>query len=172
LTAGFSAGIGLDVADELPIIKVIKAELVELEHELAVDLPRQIETARAHGDLSENAEYHAAKERQGLVHARVGMLTGRLSELSLYDLSSVPADKVGYGSRVTVVDVDSGDKRFYELVFPEETAPEKGRISLQSPVGQALLHKQVGDEAVVRSPSGKRTYEILELVTVHDRKAD
>lgn len=138
-----------------------------LKRELAIDIPRQLEQARAHGDLRENAEYHATKERQGILHARIGQIETRLGELSLYTRSSIPSDRAGYGSRVVVEDLQSGERIAYRLVFPEEADPAKGNVSMSSPIGRALLNRRAGDEVVVTMPAGRRTLEILELFTIH-----
>ncbi|TMA50049.1 MAG: transcription elongation factor GreA, partial [Deltaproteobacteria bacterium] len=114
---------------ELPVLTRLKRELAELKHELTFKLPKELETARAHGDLSENAEYEAAKNRQDFVRSRIAQLEGRLRELSMYNISSIPNDVVAYGSRVTVED-DSGQAISYEIVFPEEVDAAKGQISL------------------------------------------
>ncbi len=152
---------------ELPVITRLKKELAELKHELTVKLPRELEAARAHGDLSENAEYEAAKARQDYVRSRIGQLEGRVRELAMYNVSSIPHDVVAYGSRVTVED-DAGESIAYEIVFPEEVDAGKGQISLSSPIGRALLNKAIGDEVEVHTPSGKRTYQIVDLRTLHD----
>ena len=155
---------------ELPVLTRLKRELAELKHELTFKLPKELETARAHGDLSENAEYEAAKNRQDFVRSRIAQLEGRLRELSMYNISSIPNDVVAYGSRVTVED-DSGQSISYEIVFPEEVDAAKGQISLSSPIGRALISKTVGDEVVVQTPSGKRSYQIIELVTLPQLQA-
>ncbi len=154
---------------ELPIVKRLKQELQDLYHELHFRLPKELEEARAHGDLSENAEYESARARQDLVRARIAQLEKRLSQLSLYDLSNVPRGVVAYGSRVVLEDVDLGETQEYEIVFPEEVDASAGRISLHSPLGQALLHKAEGDEVEVHTPKGKRHYVILKLTTLHDQ---
>ena len=156
---------------ELPVLTRLKRELTDLKHELTVKLPKELETARAHGDLSENAEYEAAKNRQDFVRSRIAQLEGRLRELSMYNISSIPNDVVAYGSRVTVED-DSGQAISYEIVFPEEVDAAKGQISLSSPIGRALISKTVGDEVVVQTPSGKRSYQIIELVTLPRLQAE
>lgn len=153
---------------ELPVMRRLKKELEELRFELRHKLPKEIETARAHGDLRENAEYAAAKERQGLVNARIGHIEQRIRDLSLYTISSIPAEAVGYGSRVTVEGED-GQEEKYELVFPEEANAAAGMISIGSPLGKALLNKEVGDDVEVVTPKGKRSYSILGLLTFHDR---
>jgi transcription elongation factor GreA len=152
---------------ELPVITRLKKELADLKYELNVKLPKELEAARAHGDLSENAEYEAAKARQDYVRSRLSQLEGRVRELSMYNVASIPRDVVAYGSRVTVED-DAGESMVYEIVFPEEVDAARGRISLSSPLGRALLNKAVGDEVEVQTPSGRRSYQIVDLVTLHD----
>jgi transcription elongation factor GreA len=154
---------------ELPIVARLKRELAELQHELSHDLPARLEEARAHGDLKENAEYEAAKHRQGILRARIGQANERLRELSTYSFARIPRDKVSYGSRVKLSDVDSGEEIEYQLVFPEELDAAAGLISINAPIGQALMNKCPGDEVVVQTPRGKKTYEIMELQTLHDR---
>ena len=156
---------------ELPVLTRLKKELAELKHELTVKLPKELETARAHGDLSENAEYEAAKARQDFVRSRIAQLEGRIRELSMYNITSIPHDVVAYGSRVTVEDVEAGESTRYEIVFPEEVDAGKGQISLSSPLGRALMNKGVGDEVEVQTPRGKRSYQIVELATFHDLQA-
>ncbi|HEY6390626.1 MAG TPA: transcription elongation factor GreA, partial [Bryobacteraceae bacterium] len=124
--------------------------------------------ARAHGDLSENAEYHAAKERQGIVNARIGQLGARLRELSMVDFTRIPHDRVGLGSKVTVFDNTKDEEMTYNLVTSEEADVAKGRISTTSPIGRALLGKQVGDTVKVQIPGGVREMEIMKLLTIHD----
>jgi transcription elongation factor GreA len=152
---------------ELPVLTRLKKELADLKYELTVKLPKELEAARAHGDLSENAEWEAAKARQDYVRSRIGQLEGRVRELSMYNVSSIPHDVVAYGSRVTVED-DNGESIEYDIVFPEEVDAAKGHISLSSPLGRALVNKAVGDEVEVHTPSGKRTYQIVEVLTLHD----
>lgn len=152
---------------ELPVLARLKKELADLKHELTVKLPKELEAARAHGDLSENAEYEAAKSRQDYVRSRIGQLEARIRELAMYNTSSIPHDVVAYGSRVIIEDIDLGEAVTYEIVFPEEVDAGRGQISLSSPIGRALLNKSVGDEVTVHTPSGSRTYTILELVTFH-----
>lgn len=145
----------------------LKAEIEALEYELHVDLPREISKARAHGDLSENAEYHAAKERQGVVNARLGQLNGRLRELSMVDMNKIPKDRVGLGSTVVVLDTVKDEEISYTLVTSEEANVAQGRISTTSPIGKALLSKRIGDSVTVTSPGGKREFEVLKLTTIH-----
>ena len=155
---------------DLPIVQRLKRELAELQHELSRKLPKELEEARAHGDLSENAEYEAAKARQELVQVRISQIGGRIRELSLYTLASIPQGVAAYGSRVTVEDLEEGEEVVYHLVFPEEAEVAEGRISLGSPLGRALLNRTVGDEIEVQTPKGKRRFEIVGLVTIHDKE--
>lgn len=154
---------------DLPIVQKLKKELNDLQYELTRKVPKDLQEAASHGDLSENAEYDAAKQRQEFLRARIAQLQGRIRELALYNVHSIPHGVVAYGSRVTVEDLDDGQSLVYEIVFPEEVEAAAGRISLSSPVGQALLNKEVGDEVEVRTPNGKRAYQIVELQTLHDR---
>jgi len=155
---------------ELPVLARLKKELADLKHELTFQIPKELAAAAAHGDLSENAEYEAAKHRQDFVRSRIAQIEGRIRELSMYTVASIPRGVVAYGSRVTVADVDAdeGVGIRYDIVFPEEVDAAKGQISLSSPIGRALMNKAVGDEVEVQTPSGKRTYQILELVTFHE----
>ena len=148
--------------------KKLEDEIAILEHELRSELPKEIRKARAHGDLSENAEYHAAKERQRLVEARLSQLTSRLREVSMIDFSKIPRDRVGLGSKVVLFDVDKEEEVRYELVTSEEADFSKGLISTTSPIGRALLGKQIGDSVTVRSPGGLREFEVVELTTIHE----
>src|SRR5262249_18493971 len=143
-------------------------EITTLEYEMHVELPKEILKARAHGDLSENAEYHAAKERQGFVNARLGQLRKRLGEIAMIDLTKIPRDKVGLGSTVVVLDTGRDEEVTYNLVTSEEADAAQGKISTTSPIGRALLNKGVGDEVKVQSPGGLKELEILKLTTIHD----
>jgi transcription elongation factor GreA len=154
---------------ELPILAKLKKELADLKHELTFKIPKDLQTAAAHGDLSENAEYEAAKHRQDFVRSRIAQMEGRVRELSMYTVASIPRGVVAYGSRVTIADVDSGDETEYRIVFPEEVDASRGHISLSSPIGQAMMNKTEGDEVEVHTPSGRRTYQIVALVTWHDQ---
>jgi transcription elongation factor GreA len=154
---------------ELPIVRTLKQELAKLQHEFTHELPAKIEEARAHGDLRENAEYEAAKHRQGLIQARIAQTQQRIRELSVYSLAKLPRDKVSYGSMVTVEDVDSGEEVAYKIVFPEEVDAAAGQVSIGSPIGQALMNKAEGDQVVVQTPRGRKTYDIVTLVTLHDQ---
>ncbi len=153
---------------ELPIVKRLKQELEALSHELNVRIPKDLQEAAAHGDLSENAEYEAARARQDFVRVRIAQLEERLRQLSLYNLSNIPHEVVAYGSRVKLEDIEAGEIIEYQIVFPEEVDPAVGQISLHSPIGQALLRKAVGDEVEVITPQGKRCYQIIDLMTLHD----
>ena len=153
---------------ELPIVAKLKVELSELQHEMNHDLPKRLEEARAHGDLRENAEYDAAKDRQGIVKARLGALQARISELSAYSLSRLPRGRVSYGSVVVCEDLGSSDEVEFRVVFPEEVDGSEGQISIGSPIGKALLNREVGDEVKVKIPDGVREFEILDLTTYHE----
>jgi len=150
------------------IKKKIQDEIDQLSHELSVELPKEIAVARAHGDLSENAEYKFAKERQGYVNARISQLKKRMGDLGMLNLSNIPKDRAGYGSRLTVLDTQRDVKIEYKLVSTEEADVEKGLISTTSPIGKALLNKKVGDEIEVATPAGKKEFEVMRLVTIHD----
>lgn len=147
----------------------LEAEVRELEEELHLRLPKQIKEAREHGDLSENAEYEAAKDRQTYVAVRLAQLKGRLADLSMVSIGNIPADRVSLGSQVVVVDLDTDEELRYELVVSEEVDPSVGRVSSGSPIGRALMGAKVGDEVSVHSPVGEREFEIRELRTIHDR---
>jgi transcription elongation factor GreA len=148
-------------------LKKFEDELHTLERELKMELPKEIKRARELGDLRENAEYQAAKERQRLVEARIGMLQKRISEISMMNLERIPHGKVGFGSTVHLRDSD-GQAVTYQLVMPEDADAAKGWISTASPIGRALLNKEEGDEVKVVTPSGSRTFEITKLSTIHD----
>jgi len=150
------------------IKKKLQDEITALEYELRNELPKEILKARAHGDLSENAEYHAAKDRQGFVNARLNQLKKRLADMSMIDFSKIPHDKVGLGSTVVVLDVNREEEITYNLVTSEEADAASGKISTTSPIGRALLGKEVGDVARVQSPGGSKELEILKLTTIHD----
>ena len=157
------------MSDPLAKIKAkLQQELDALEHELNVDLPKEIAVARAHGDLSENAEYKYAKERQGYVNAKIGNLKKRMGDLGMLNLTNIPKDRVGYGSRLVVLDVQRSLEVEYKLVSSEEADVEKGLISTTSPIGRALLNKKVGDEVLVATPAGQKEFEIVRLVTIHE----
>ena len=150
------------------IKKKLQDEIAVLERELHVELPKEILKARAHGDLSENAEYHAAKDRQGFVNARLNQLKKRLAEISMVDFTKIPRDRVGLGSTVVVLDTKRDEELTYNLVTSEEADPANGNISTTSPIGRALLGKEAGDTVNVQSPGGVKELEILKLTTIHD----
>jgi transcription elongation factor GreA len=152
----------------LDLKKKLEEEIAALDIELRIELPREISKARAHGDLSENAEYHAAKERQGIVNMRLGQLRARLRELSMVDMARIPRDRVGLGSKVTVLDLGKNEEITYSLVTSEEADVAQGRISTTSPIGRGLIGKQVGDSVKVQIPGGMRELEIVQLITIHD----
>jgi transcription elongation factor GreA len=152
--------------------KRLQDEIQQLEYELKVHLPKEILKAREHGDLRENAEYKAAKERQSFLQARAAQLHRRLAALNMVNLDRIPRDKVGLGSVVTVVVPDGGDETVFEIVVPEDADPTIGRISPSSPIGKCLLGHEEGDSVEVKVPSGVRTYEIRKLVTIHDQVKD
>ena len=151
--------------------KKLQEEVSALEHELRNELPKEILRARGHGDLSENAEYHAAKERQSWVSARLGQLQARLREFSMVDLSKIPRDRVGLGSHVVVLDLKKDEEFTYNLVLSEEADVANGKISTSSPIGRGLLGKQVGDTVKIQIPDGMKELEILSLTTIHDLAA-
>ena len=150
------------------VMKRLAEEIKQLEYELTTELPAEIKKAVALGDLSENAEYHMAKQRQVFVNARLGQLKKRMGELAMVNLTNIPTDKVGFGATVTVFDTSKDEELTYQLVTSEESDVAKGLISTTSPIGRALLGKKVGDTATVVTPNGKRELEILKLVTIHD----
>lgn len=149
--------------------KKLQAELDLLEHELHFKLPKDIQHAREFGDLKENAEYKAAKERQSMVQARISQLHQRMIEVDSIDLSKIPVGTAAYGSTVVLYDLEKEEKVTYKLVTSEESAPEKGLISTVSPIGQALMGREEGDEVKVKTPTGWRNFEITRLKTIHDK---
>jgi transcription elongation factor GreA len=153
------------------ILKRFNEEIATLERELKIELPKEIQRARELGDLRENAEYKAAKERQEIVNARIAMLKRRVGEISLMNLDRVPRGKAGFGSTVHLR-AESGDTIIYQLVMPEEADVEKGLISTSSPIGRAILNKEEGDEIKVTTPSGFRQFELIKLTTIHDDATD
>ena len=148
--------------------KRLEDEIRILERELNHELPAELKKARAHGDLSENAEYHAAKERQGHVNARLGQLRKRLAEIALVNFNNIPRDRVAFGSTVVVHDVAKGAEVKYKIVVSEEADVAKGKISTSSPIGRSLIGKQVGDIVTVQTPAGQRELEIRKLTTIHE----
>jgi transcription elongation factor GreA len=153
----------------MDVKKKLQDEITALDYELKVELPREILKARAHGDLSENAEYHAAKDRQGFVNARLNQLKQRLAELSMIDFTKIPHDRAGLGSTVVVLDIKRDEEITYDLVTSEEADAPNGKVSTTSPIGRAILGKEVGDTVRVLSPGGVKELEILKLATIHDK---
>jgi transcription elongation factor GreA len=152
----------------MDVRKRIEEELRSIDRELRVDLPKEILRAREHGDLSENAEYKAAKERQHYLENKRAQLQGRLAALSLINLEKIPRDRVGYGSRVALYDYSMEQEIEYTLVSPEESDISKGLLSVQSPIGRSLLGKKPGEDVQISTPSGVKDYEIRSLQTIHD----
>lgn len=149
------------------LIKKFEDEISALNHELKHELPKEIKRARELGDLRENAEYAAAKERQRLVEARISMLQKRVSEIALINVDRIPHDRAGFGSTLHVVE-SNGEKLVYQLVMPEDADAAKGLISTTSPIGRAFLNKEEGDSVSVTTPGGRREFEITKLITIHD----
>jgi transcription elongation factor GreA len=149
------------------ILKKFEDEVAELEHELHHELPKEIQRARELGDLRENAEYQAAKDRQTIVNSRLAMLRKRIAEISIMNLDKIPHDKAAFGSTVHLRE-DNGDKVVFQLVMPEEADAAKGLISTSSPIGRAIVGRTKGDEITVSTPNGTRNFEILKLITVYD----
>lgn len=149
--------------------KKLHAELEKLELELHFILPKEIQKAREFGDLRENAEYKAALERQTMVSARMAQIMQRLSEVDSIDLSKIPTDRIAYGSKVVLYDIDRDEKITYRLVTSEESDPENGLISTSSPIGQGLIGKEEGDEITVKTPKGIRNFEVYRLTTIHEQ---
>ncbi|MBI5235289.1 MAG: transcription elongation factor GreA [Deltaproteobacteria bacterium] len=160
---------------ELPIVKQLKEELQKVDKELRIDVPKELRKAAAHGDFRENSEYEAAKQRQSFLQARVAHLTARVNMLVSLKLDNIPKDAIGFGSRIHLEDLNSGEQVVYELVTPEEVDARNGKISVSSPIGKALLNKAVGDEVTINLPVAVKEYAVTELYTLHDlffRKAD
>ena len=153
------------------LIKKFEDEIATLNHELKLELPKEIKRARELGDLRENAEYQAAKERQRLVEARISMLQKRVSEIALINVDRIPRDRAGFGSTLHVVE-NNGEKLVFQLVMPEDADAAKGMISTTSPIGRAFLNKEAGDTVNVTTPGGPRGFEIVKLVTIHDEAAE
>jgi len=153
----------------IEIKRRLQEEIQKLEYELKVELPKEILIAREHGDLRENAEYKSAKERQSYLQARVAQLHRRAAALSMINLDKIPTGKVGLGSTVTLRHLGNGEQVVYEIVVPEDSDPPSGRISAMSPIGRCLLNHAEGDELEVRVPAGVTPYQVVKLVTMHDR---
>ena len=149
------------------ILKRFYDEIAVLERELKVELPKEIQRARELGDLRENAEYKAAKERQTIVNSQIAMLKKRVGEISMINLDRIPHDRAGFGSTVHL-HAENGDTVVYQLVMPEDADADKGMISTSSPIGRAILNKEVGDEIKVVTPNGPRRFELVKVITIHD----
>ena len=152
------------------LIKKFEDELMALDKELKTELPQEIKRARELGDLRENAEYHAAKERQRLVEAKISLLKKRISDIHLMNIDKIPRDRVGFGSSVHLKDAATAAVTVYQLVMPEDADVEHGLISTASPIGRALLNKEEGDEVTVTAPNGSRRFELVKLLTIHDEE--
>ncbi len=148
--------------------KKLEDEIRKLGRELTEEIPKALKTAADMGDLSENAEYQAAKERQSFLQARLAQLRERLATLSMVNLSKIPTDKVSYGSKVVLLDLDTDKEVTYKLVSSEESNVKEGLISTASPIGQSLMGREEGDEVQIRTPGGVKNYEIAQLTTLHD----
>ena len=156
----------------LPILDKLDEDLAQSQKELQVDIPKAILTAREHGDLSENAEFKAAKERQMLLEARVSLLQKRISDIMSINVNQIPKDRSGLGSTLRLKNIDTGEEKEYYLVFPEEVDPDSGKLSAASPVGRAMVGKQQGDEITVSLPDGKMEFEVLDVTTIHDNPGE
>jgi transcription elongation factor GreA len=150
------------------ILKRLEEQVIELDRELRTELPKEIQRARELGDLSENAEYQAAKERQSYVQARMGMLRKRMAEISLMNLERLPTDRAAFGSTVELLEDNGTGKMIYQLVMPEDADATKGLISASSPIGKAIVGRQAGDQITVPTPTGVRRFELVKLTTIHD----
>ena len=153
------------------LIKKFEDEIAALDRELKLELPKEIKRARELGDLRKNAEYSAAKERQRLVESRISMLQKRVGEIALLNVDRIPKDRAGFGSTLHVIEEDTGATLIFQLVMPEDADAEKGMISTTSPIGRALINKEPGDSVKVTTPGGKREFEIVKLITIHDEAA-
>jgi transcription elongation factor GreA len=152
------------------IKKKLEEEIQTLEKELREELPRALKTAAALGDLSENADYSAARERQDFVRVRLGQLKQRLAELSMINFDKIPRDRISLGSTVMLLDVDKNEEVTYKLVTSEDADAPNGLISTTSPIGRSLVNRRQGDEVEVKTPSGTRTFEVIKFITLHDEK--
>ncbi len=153
----------------LPILDKLEKELETTKVELKVDIPQALKTAMEHGDLSENAEFKAAKERQMFLETRLSQLQKRISDITSLNIDRIPKDRSGLGSTLFLRDLNSGEETTYHLVFPEEVNPDEGKISAASPVGRALMGKQEGDEVVIPLPDQKKEFDVLRITTIHDK---
>ncbi len=156
----------------LPILDKLDKDLMDSQRELTVEIPRALAQATAMGDLSENAEYKAAKERQTFLQARVSQIKKRISDVTSLDIRRISRDESGLGSSLRIKHVDTGEEKTYFLVFPEEVNPDEGKVSLVSPVGRALVKKQVGDEVTLPLRGEQEEYEVIQLSTIHDNNVE
>ena len=156
----------------LPILDKLDQELKDSQQELQVEIPKALKTAREHGDLSENAEFKAAKERQMFLESRVSLLQKRISDITSINLDKIPNDRSGLGSTLYLRDLNTGEEIQYHLVFPEEVNPDERKLSAASPVGRALVGKQEGDDIIVPLPDNKLEFEVLKVRTIHDYPSD
>jgi len=152
------------------LLSTLRGELSALEKEFRIDIPQKIEQARLLGDLTENADYHAMKERQGFVQARIIFVKQRIASLSAIDPRSVPQDRVGFGSIVHLRDAENGGERVVKLVAPEESNGEKGWVSIASPMGRGLMGRREGDGVRIQTPRGVKTFEVTKIITLHEQK--
>jgi transcription elongation factor GreA len=150
--------------------ETLEIELKALERELKIELPQEIKKAVAMGDLRENAEYHAALDRQRYLQSRIGHLKQKLSEISLMRFDQVPKDKIGLGSWFKALDVQDDKEVEFEVVMEGMADPTRGMISIASPLARGFVNRKIGDAVTITVPSGKKTYEIVELKTVHERE--
>lgn len=150
------------------IKRKIQEELRQLEAELRTEIPQELKKAVAMGDLSENAEYEAARNRQDYVRARIANLRKRLADISMIDVSRLPNDRAAYGSTLVLYDLDSSEEVTYKLVMAEDSDFVQNKISTTSPIGRGLMGKREGDEVDITTPSGKRRFEVVRLTTIHD----
>lgn len=153
----------------LEVYKKLEEEIKILDKELKTELPRALKTAIAMGDLRENAEYHAAKDRRDFVMARLAQLRQRLSDLAMINLDKIPRDRISLGSTVVLFDIEKKEEITYKLVTSEDSDAEQGAISTTSPIGRGLLNKQEGDEVEIKIPSGARSFEVVSFTTIHDQ---
>ena len=152
----------------LSVLEKLEKELIESERELKVDIPKALKIATAMGDLSENADYKAAKERQMFLESRVSLLQKRVADITSLNINRIPKDRSALGSTLTLKEVESGESKIYKLVFPEEVDPDNGKISPGSPVGKALLGKQEGDQVTIAMPGNTTVYKVAKLITIHE----
>lgn len=161
---------GIEIIEQKKV--ELKEELDKLKHEFKVELPKKIAEAREHGDLKENADYHAARERQGFVKAKIGQLNAQMQKLNSIKIDEIPNDKVGFGSNVIIKNMKTGETKDITFVTDAETNPSEGKITMSTPFGLALSNKGVGEEAVVTLPVGEEKYKIIKLITIHGKEIE